>query len=348
MHAYIHTCLHACLYVVNHTQGTSYTLQNTEVLTNASTGTNYGDETGIADIDQRRRIAIHNSHLLSTSVAPFVHRTHLTLPPNVLTKTHCNVKFDYREFEKGCRTTRWSIAGKPNAGKAVYELSTTTTAAAATVLGDPSQKRHVMPVPIRGAVHLVRHPLDNIVSRMHHTVKKMAHRGWTPDQVAQYHDGTSAGFHAWCRYADSISQARKMTPADRKLFRDTNGTVPCFFDFVHYVRWHNLALQVEQQYHLPVHYLYYEDYSFSYNETVHELYDFLELPIQSQSSMKPFAYFKTYRDFYTAQEQESVATVVKQLATPECWQLLRRYFDKNDNQQKQQQSRTEETASTVV
>jgi len=327
--------------------GTSYTLQNTELLTNASTGTNYGDETGIADINQRRRIGLHQHPSTSAAAAPFVHQTHLTLPPTVLTKTHCTVSFDYREFENGCRTTRWSIAGKSNAGKAVYELSPTPTAAT-TILSEGTHGGPFQKVPIRGAVHLVRHPLDNIVSRMHHAVKKKARRGWTPEQIAHYNDGTPAGFHAWCRYVDAIGQARRMTPADQKLFRATNGTVPCFFDLVHYVRWHNLALQVEQQYHLPVHYLYYEDYSLHYNETIHDLYDFLELPIQpqSESSMKPFAYFKTYRDFYTAQEQESVATVVKQLATPECWQLLQRYFDQQEyDDQPERNGQDKETSS---
>ena len=74
----------------------------------------------------------------------------------------------------------------------------------------------------------------------------------------------------------------------------------------------------------PVLTIYYEDYSVRYQETVDTLFDFLEL-----DQVKPpldFIANKTYHSYFDAESKRLAAEFVRQVATPECWALLERYF----------------------
>lgn len=76
--------------------GTSYTMTNTEFLTNHSVLTNYPEEAKGPQLDLG---------------LPFVLHLGLERPDVFLTKSHCNPKDDFYRFEKGCRTVRTNVNG---------------------------------------------------------------------------------------------------------------------------------------------------------------------------------------------------------------------------------------------
>jgi hypothetical protein len=85
-----------------------------------------------------------------------------------------------------------------------------------------------------------------------------------------------------------------------------------------------LAIQVAETQNLPVYVLYYEDYATRFEATVSEVANFLDQryignPIE-------FVADKQYSDYYNDKETIALTELVQELATPKCWELLRRYF----------------------
>jgi len=75
----------------------------------------------------------------------------------------------------------------------------------------------------------------------------------------------------------------------------------------------------------PVHYLFYEEYTRNYNKTVDDLFAFLHV----EKAVDPLAFIpgKTYGNLYSEKAKRAAARLVQALATPECWELLKRYFE---------------------
>lgn len=71
--------------------------------------------------------------------------------------------------------------------------------------------------------------------------------------------------------------------------------------------------------------LYYEDYSTNYSATVEALFDFLELEMEDDPI--EFIPGKTYIGYFSAENQRRAARFVKFMATPECWELVKHYFE---------------------
>jgi hypothetical protein len=178
-------------------------------------------------------------------------------------------------------------------------------------------------VPVK-AVHLIRSPLDNIVSRLHLTIKRNRSQGWSEEDLAKFSNGKE-GFHAWCSYMDATFAEQEQTTSlfddnTKKLFEG----VPCHADLFRYVQWHNFAIEVLERRKLPVHVLHYESYTTDYNSTVDGLFRFLELEKKS----KPFQFVagKSYSSFYSDHEIEGVMKLVQALASPATWDLVKHYF----------------------
>jgi hypothetical protein len=102
--------------------------------------------------------------------------------------------------------------------------------------------------------------------------------------------------------------------------------LPCHADWFRYVQWHNRAIEMTTEQQIPVHYLFYEDYSTKYNETLHDLLDFLNLVPTANVDPLPFQAGKTYLDLYSPEEIQAATRFVRTMATPACWNLLKRYF----------------------
>jgi Tfp pilus assembly protein FimT len=182
--------------------GTSYTLRVVRQVSNTTTATNYGDE--------------HLEHSTNSSVVwdnrthgPFRAYPNLPLPKDfLLTKTHCASRCvhcgpdGYLEtplsFQQGClRSNRV----RENIQTEEFYSST-----------------HV-----KRAVHLIRHPMDNVVARFH-----LSNRH---DRSGRFVNNAS-GFQEWCRILDTSytwmeQHTRWIDPRLRHLWR----AIPCHAEF---------------------------------------------------------------------------------------------------------------------
>ena len=285
--------------------GTSYTITNTEHVSKRTTATNYG-------------VGAFSVHPKLPN-GPYLHREKLQLPPaHVLTKTHCMGYCDdchprtfiissKEQFLTGCLTGE----------RMVNETRTRITYEASLV---------------SRVVHLFRDPFDNLVARMHLGVKRRRQQlGWSEDSLANF-TNTREGLVAWCKYVDTRHKSEFLNSSpvsdESKVLMEK---VPCALDWYRWTQWHNRAIEVTESQHLPVHYLYYERYSTAYNQTLRDLLDFLELPAVEQPI--PFYSGKTYRHLYHEDEVRQATLLVKSLASPACWDLIKHYFENNSTVQ---------------
>lgn len=210
---------------------------------------------------------------------------------------HCNPKESFEKFEKGCRTAGLSD-------------------------GDDDLLVEYPPWLVEKVVHLIRSPFDNIVSRKHLGVKKHRSRG-LDEAVLETFTDTRDGILAWCEFLDSKFGENPATwvPEDVRHLLER---IPCYSDLIHYVKWHELATKVYEKYQVPAHILFYEDYSAKYQETVKNLYEFLDLTVVGKPMQ--FKPGKTYRHLFKEDEIEAMVEVIRATATPQCWNLLSRYF----------------------
>lgn len=182
--------------------GTSYTLRVVRQVSNTTTATNYGDE--------------HIEPSTNSSVVwdnrtrgPFRAYTNLPLPKEfILTKTHCASRCvhcgpdGYLEtplsFQRGCLRSN-----RVRENKQTEEFYS---------------RDHV-----KRAVHLMRHPMDNIVARFH-----LSNRHERSGHFAN----NASGFQEWCRVLDTSytwmeQHTRWIDPQLRHLWR----SIPCHAEF---------------------------------------------------------------------------------------------------------------------
>ena len=266
--------------------GTTYTMFNVQEMSNLSLATSYGNE-----IRYEGDILFVGEPYKS----PFIVSNTLERPRFFLTKSHCgghtvgsDLLIPPKAFERRCMSL------------VSHEKGRTTRA-----------QYHDLPAK---AVHLVRDPHDNLVARMH---------------FANYHNGglysrDEAGFREWCSYVDSLPPKMGSMKDQLGISNELIQNLPCISEWFRYVQWHNNAVAMLNSHDYPMLTIYYDDYSVRYQETVDTLFDFLE-----QDQVKPplpFIANKTYHSYYDAESKELAAKFVRQLATPECWALIQRYF----------------------
>jgi hypothetical protein len=168
------------------------------------------------------------------------------------------------------------------------------------------------------AIHLIRNPFDNLVGRMHLFNKHHANE----KSVPHVFNTTQQGIVSWCHYLDD-----KYAAKEDKTILASYSHVPCHAEWYRYVQWHNLAWETTRvSLQLPVQYLYYEDYDDErYNATLYRLLQFLEMR-QSASPLAFLASGKTYQKVFAQEHVQAAKRMVQQLACPEVWKLLERYF----------------------
>lgn len=290
--------------------GTSYTLALLRRVSNSTMGTNYGSEHLGADGNS---VMIHEIY----PNGPFRTSHKYPLPKNfVLTKTHClgycvNCQpvayvVSSKEFERGCRTgTMYATHGFDEADKHDVRYNSDI---------------------VHKAVHLLRDPFDNIVSRFHLGFNKRKktlnpkHDSWLYE-----HPQNINGFRTWCTGLDHDYRKDK----DKYFAKDVLEAfhkVPCHSEFFRYVHWHNNALTVIADLELPVHTIFYEDYGSDYKGTLGGIMEFLDYPYVGHH--KKF-HSSNYTDYYTEPERTAIAKLMKNLATKETYALLSRYLDEH-------------------
>lgn len=294
--------------------GTSFTSKLIRHVTALSTATNYGEEAG------------GGSSIFGSDQPPFWLDPHsisdYSRPTNlVLTKTHCGGRCElcgpktYIESPHSFLMQCLSGRGVGNSTKGTKQIS--------DVIGYEKSL-------VRKAVHLIRNPFDNVVSRFHlelHTFAKEKvhnHRN-DPGSMLNYTED-SKGFRSFCSMLDQTyhneeKHSRWMDATAMSIMKD----VPCRADIVRYVQWHNLAFVVTRDLGIPTMVLHYEDYRTKFDKTLDELVSFLETDIKGKAV--DFVAGKSYaKDYFTAEERVAIRDGVKQLAMQDTWNSIQHYF----------------------
>ncbi|KAI2496953.1 sulfotransferase domain-containing protein [Fragilaria crotonensis] len=276
--------------------GTSYTLRIVREISNLSTATNYGHEHLINDSS----ILVHQDW----TRGPFRANVFQELPKHfILTKTHCGSRCVHcgpdgyletpRTFQRSCQSGRryfnstWSKEG-------IY-------------------KQNI----VSRAVHLIRNPLDNVVSRFHLSRRHSSDKGF---------DNNATGFQEWCAKMDTAYEMHEshtpwLDPPLLLLWKD----VPCHAEFFKYIQWHNLAWTTAQNMNIPMHLLRYEDYDLDWKGTVDALLSFLQIPAASWEGVTPYE-IQTYHSFYSTQQKEAIEALLHNVASAPIWEIVSKYF----------------------
>ena len=222
----------------------------TREASNCTTATNYALE---GDIKDKPSVPVIDGP--EGANGPFLQlipNRHTNIPDNILTKTHCK-GFCTGEAcgpERTVHTVRSFMIGCLSGKKAV---ETNTGLQKVDVTYDRSL--------VKKAIHIFRHPLDNIVARFHLEYKVQGERG--NKQFAELLPRNSTGFHRWCAMDDRNRKLLESRFMDAKL-KEKMRAIPCMNDFFRYVQWHNLAFALCRDMNIPTMLLHYHEYSEDY------------------------------------------------------------------------------------
>eukprot|EP00557_Chaetoceros_sp_GSL56_P006044 CAMPEP_0176491724 /NCGR_PEP_ID=MMETSP0200_2-20121128/8588_1 /TAXON_ID=947934 /ORGANISM="Chaetoceros sp., Strain GSL56" /LENGTH=376 /DNA_ID=CAMNT_0017889179 /DNA_START=275 /DNA_END=1402 /DNA_ORIENTATION=+ len=278
--------------------GNSFTTQMVRMHTNHFTATNYGDE----HIGENgTSVPIHHDPIYANG--PFLSES-ITKARNignlVLTKTHCGGRCSrcgpetYMEtlesFQAACLTAR---RGNSLDGKVIT-----------------FEKVQYNESLVHGAIHIMRDPFDNIVSRFHLIQKVNKKLGDT--KFEKTFPNNVHGFRKWCNYMDKLYLNSEEKLLNGQIF-DVFQSIPCHSDFYRYIQWHNLALQVTQVMDIPSIVAYYEDYGHDFNVVKDRILSFIDLKDEGYRNVT-FASGKNYRNYFTDNERGAVQRLFHLLA----------------------------------
>jgi Sulfotransferase domain len=191
------------------------------------------------------------------------------------------------------------------------------------------------PSIVQRAVHLVRNPFDNIVARFHMKINNWRAKEYHKESInSNLYNSTKEGFQAYCHFRDKPFAKLKWNATnifgeDTTIQKQLLGYlyhVPCYEQFLNYIRWHNFALEMLEKKKVPVLTLFYEDYASNFEGTVTQLLDFLSLEPANGASPPEFVAGKQYLDFYEPDQVEAARNLMRRLANQGFRQLLLRYL----------------------
>ena len=283
--------------------GTSYTLKMATSISQSTMASNYGQE---------RTDEFGNSLLFGNKYpfGPFRGHENLPIPSGyMLTKTHCGSRCTSCHPSKYVET-EWSFKQKCLTGKRIL-----TSGAGQTVTELQAYDEKF----IKKAVHLIRNPFDNIVSRFHLHWKHQKAKG--DDSWILSHPKNATGFQEWCKDSDKeyFEDERELYYANIPNLDD----IPCHAEFFRYTQWHNRAFQVIKKMDIPSLILHYEDYDENFDETISKVASFLELKIVGD----PSEYYRNnYGDYYNDKQRQFAIHMINLLSTKQTWDSLKNRY----------------------
>lgn len=225
----------------------------------------------------------------------------------VLTRTHCAGHWPFRRtvpptvFAQACRQTARVRA-------ALYGLRKVEA------------RSYPHDVVVQRAIHLWRHPFDNVMARFRHA------RRFVP----------LLDFSAYCRVMDALAWRPSF------LFSQTSSSSmatprrrpPCWSELERYLQWHDNALHLQQEAPanngtgtMTVLHVEYEDYA--QTETYDRILDFLQLERRRDNEQleHPFVPNRTYGDLLSKPQMTVIWQYLKHRASPRVWERLARYYN---------------------
>ena len=316
--------------------GTSYTMKLVETATGHHVASNYGDHnlhkaTKLSEpfFEDEKTFAEMRSR---GSIGPFIadaggKKMTRTTQGYVITKTHCG------GYCFKCAPSKYTLTDnqfmlKCASGGWVYQDEFKSS--------EPIKSKTTYdPRLISRAVHLIRNPFDNVVSRYHLEHNHMERYDRQKD-LAKY-DREKDGFRKFCKqlnknYADEEAEFAKLVKKETgddalQQALDYVKDVPCYQDLFKYVNWHNHAFTATEELKIPTLLLHYEDYETDFDTTLETLLQFLDQPLASDFT-KEFIEGKSYaEEYFTDDERHMVKKAVKLLASDVLYKEISRYFD---------------------
>lgn len=295
--------------------GTSYTSRLIRHVSLTNTGSNYGVEN--LGVNHTSVPIFADQPTGPFYVDPTVHPEYDFPKRYILTKTHCGGRCErcgpsrYMEttysFRKRCLSGKWAAAMLDDKTKLVKKGTYAATR-------------------VEKAVHLIRNPFDNVVSRFH-LERKIGHLPDGKTLIGERYPNTSEGFREFCQWLNdeySMLEAKStwLSPELDVLTAD----IPCRADFFRYIEWHNQAGITIRDLGLKSYTLRYDWYATRFRETLGELLAFLELPDRGEAP--EFALGKTYsKEYFTSDERLRMKEAMEFMASPRLWEHLEGYFD---------------------
>jgi hypothetical protein len=290
--------------------GTSFTIHMTREATNCTTATNYALEGEIRD--KPSVPAIPGDAGSQGPWLELIPYRQTTVPTRlILTKTHCKgfctgpkcgpdkTILTVRSFMMGCLTGTRAVETRRGLVKKDVTYS---------------------PALVRKAIHIFRHPLDNIVARFHLEYNVQELEG--NRKYARRYPKNATGFRSWCEKEDENRGLLRSPLLDRHLRRQL-AKIPCFNDFFRYLQWHNLAFSLSHDMNLPTLVLHYHEYAEDFEMARDKVLAFLELPRVGDGI--PFEEGKVYRDYYSNHQKKAIRNFLKEFASSETWEQLEMY-----------------------
>jgi len=301
--------------------GTSFTIHMTRELSNTTTATNYGGEGEIRD---KPSTPIYAD-------GPFLElipgRTTELPTSYILTKTHCN-KNSYcvycspnkfvlspDSFVLGCRSGRKLVWKRDDNGK-VNKME--------VIRINTSYKLD----EVKKAVHMIRDPFDNLVSRFHNRYNAAVQtNSKQSEKFIHNFPNNIAGFQAWCESIDKNNEKLGLEDQLNKAIgtRLPLKNIPCISELFRYVQWHNHAFSVIKYHKIDSLIVHYEEYENHYDDVVNNLFSFLELSRQRKERY-PFDLGKSYKDYYEKEQILHFTKAAQKISSAETWEHLKRYF----------------------
>ena len=294
-------------------------------MTRFGTATNYAKESKEAKIANFTGVipTIQGGDCIGCSL-PMPHDSGSSLPEDyVLVKTHCagfqsqnlnetGIVTSKVDFLRGCVTPYHFVASNNTSGR-VKQVESCPY--------EPSLVKRV--------VHIMRNPLDNVVSRFHLYQRNLfdaqtlglSDLNATADEALPL---SVEGFRKYCKLKDN---EQLMRSNDAVLFRDFYSLVPCLSEFFLYIQWHNNAFHATSG-GIPTHFFYYEDFSGpSFNKTSDAILNFLHLERSPRGLDIPFLGGKTYAEYYTGEEKRAITRLIDRFGSKETKEKLKLRYD---------------------
>lgn len=290
--------------------GTSYTMQMIKKVTSLRTASNYGQES-VGENGLGVSLFATNETSSSAAGPPF-----WISPTNpkyknpskgyILTKTHCGSRCQncsvskYLEshslFLENCLEGSYNV--KDEDGCLTKKVGSYNTSL------------------VQRAVHLIRDPFDNVVSRFHLYNKHHANA----------YPRSREGFRRFCSDEGKRYYSEEKDSKFYHAVFDTVKDVPCHADFYRYIQWHNLAFITTWNLGIPSLIIHYENYTDNFKKTQDTLLEFLGQ--DGLYDAPEFVTGKTYREYYLQEEIDAVHVLFSKLALEKTWTNIQHYFQK--------------------
>jgi len=182
---------------------------------------------------------------------------------------------------------------------------------------------------VKKAIHLIRDPFSNIVSRFLRYSERKNMPDFDPNNptTPSGYPMSITGFQDFCKHLDTRTYKQ-----DYEWFfknpeiAEYMDSIPCRSEFWKYFQWHNMVrIALDEYQKSPYYVLHYFDFKDNFVEERDKMLKFLELPKVNGDSEYNFKYMMYYY-FFSVEEVETIEKFCQHMCHPWLYEELKRYF----------------------